>query len=75
MHIKDLPSNAVKTNSKNLKKLTFGLSLKNNTYCTVKVHKIGATKHCCTVSMPVYQVQELMDIEESGESRCIRVKK
>lgn len=54
MHIKDLPSNAVKTNSKNLKKLTFGLSLKNNAYCTVRVYKIGAIKHCCKDSTPVF---------------------
>lgn len=57
MYIKDPPSNAAKAGSKNLEKLTFGLSLKNNTYCTVKVYKIGATKHCCNVSMPVYKVQ------------------
>lgn len=37
MYIKDPPPNAAKAGSKNLEKLTFGLSLKNNTYCTVKL--------------------------------------
>ena len=36
MYIKDPPSNAAKAN-KNFEKLTFGLSLINNMYCTVKV--------------------------------------
>ena len=57
MYIKDPPSNAAKANSMNLEKLNFGLSLKNNMYCTVKVYKIGATKHCCNASMPVHKVR------------------
>ena len=57
MYIKDLPSNAAEVNSMNLEKLNFGLSLKNNMYCTVKINKVGATKHCCNVSMPVHKVQ------------------
>lgn len=57
MYIKDPPSNAAKESSKNLEKYTFGLPQKNNTYCTVKVYKIGATKHCCYVTMPVQKVQ------------------
>lgn len=36
MYIKD-PPKAAKAGSKNLEKLTFGLSLKNNTYCTVSL--------------------------------------
>lgn len=36
----------------NLEKYTFGLPQKSNTYCTVKVYKIGA-KHCCNVTIPV----------------------
>ena len=43
MYIKDLPSNAAEVNSMNLEKLNFGLSLKNNMYCTVKINKVGAT--------------------------------
>ena len=57
MYIKDPPSNSAKANSMNLEKLNFGLSLKNNMYCTVKVYKICATKHCWNVSMPVHNVR------------------
>ena len=57
MFIKDPSLNAAKANSMNLEKLNFGLSLKNNMYCTVKINKVGATKHCCNVSMPVHKVQ------------------
>ena len=57
MYIKDLLSNAAEVNSMNLEKLNFGLSLKNNMYYTVKINKVGATKHCCNVSMPVHKVQ------------------
>ena len=57
MYIKDLLSNAAEVNSMNLEKLNFGLSLKNNMYCTLNVYKISATKHCCNVSMPVHKVQ------------------
>ena len=53
-NIKDPPSNAAKTKNMNLEKLTFGLSLKNNAYCTVRVYKIGAIKHCCKDSTPVF---------------------
>ena len=74
MYIKDPPSDAVKAGSKNLEKLTFGLSLKNNTNCTVKVYKIGATKQYCNVSMAVDKVQQLMDVENGGESLCTHVK-
>ena len=56
VYVKDPPSNAAKTNSKNLEKETFCLSLKNNVYCTVKVCKTGTTEHCCNVLMPFYQV-------------------
>ena len=45
MYIKDPLSNAAKTKSMNLDKLNFTLSLKNSTYWTEKVYKIGATKH------------------------------
>lgn len=57
MYMKGPPLNAAKAGSKNPEKLTFGLFLKSNMYCTIKVYKIGATKHCCNVSMPVYKVQ------------------
>ena len=57
MYIKDPVSNAAKTKSMNLDKLNFALSLKNSTYWTAKVYKIGATKHCCNVSRPVHKVQ------------------
>ena len=57
MYIKDLLSNAAEVNSMNLEKLNFGLSLKNNMYYTVKINKVGATKLCCNVSMPVHKVQ------------------
>lgn len=40
----------------NLEKYTFGLPQESNTYCTVKVYKIGA-KHCCDVTRPVLRVQ------------------
>lgn len=55
--MKDSPSNAATAGSKNLEKLTFGLSRENNIYCTIEVYKIGATKHCCNVSMPGYKAQ------------------
>ena len=44
MYIKDLPSNAAEVNSMNLEKLNFGLSLKNNMYCTVKINKSWCNK-------------------------------
>ena len=74
MYIKDLPSNAAKVNSMNLEKLNFGLSLKNNMYCTVKINKSWCNKTLCNVSMPVHKVQKLMDADENGESLCIHVK-
>lgn len=40
MYIKDPPSYAAKVSSNNLEKLTFGLSLKSNMYCTVKFIKL-----------------------------------
>ena len=50
-------SNAANANSMNLGKLNFGLSLKNNMYCTLNVYKISATKHCCNVSMTFHKIQ------------------
>ena len=57
MYIKESSSNAAKANSQNLEELTFGLPLETNMYCTVKVYKTGAIKHCCQASKPVYKVQ------------------
>lgn len=44
MYIKDPPSYAAKAGSNNLEKLTFGLFLKSNVYCTVKVYKNWCNK-------------------------------
>ena len=57
MYIKDLPSNAAEVNSMNLEKLNFGLSLKNNIYCTVNIYKISATRHYYNVAMTVHKIQ------------------
>lgn len=56
-YIKESSSNATKANSYNFEELTFGLPLKTNMYCTVKVYKTGAIKHCYHASKPVYKVQ------------------
>lgn len=40
MYIKDPPPNAAKAGSKNLEKLTFGLSLKNNNVLHCKIIKL-----------------------------------
>lgn len=54
----------------NLEKYTFGLLQESNTYCTVKVYKIGA-KHCCDVTRTVLSPvtdRSLQDIHTAVEA-------
>lgn len=77
IYIKD-PPNGAKVGSKNIEKLIFGLSLKNNTCCTVKVYKNNRYNkevlQCFNTSLKS-SINWLMNAEKWGEPMYIINKK